>query len=299
MDQMELNEENIISVCQNLILRDTYACSPVYYLMTCRKGGQIYKLQENYIIAALHPNTDDCVLIFHLFDETNTTYQYDCSERLAKDILLKNAKIRRVRISRLGEKVAKHNSQWLIEENLLDWKYPVYILDVDGVVQLKGKGYAQIRQRLNQLLLDSCKSKAIKIDDDYPIITSMVKHWAEEFPYYDYSIDDLLQPTQKLLTLMKDDRFCLNGQIIYYNDVPSAYCIWEERGTVANAFAMSADRKIPGLAEYNIVEACRCVRHRGINKMNIGGSETEGLNRYKRKFNPVDAIRLYTWEVEQ
>ena len=90
MDQMELNEENIISVCQNLILRDTYACSPVYYLMTCRKGGQIYKLQENYIIAALHPNTDDCVLIFHLFDETNTTYQYDCSERLAKDILLKN-----------------------------------------------------------------------------------------------------------------------------------------------------------------------------------------------------------------
>ena len=167
----------------------------------------------------------------------------------------------------------------------------------DGVIQLKGKGYSQIRQRLNQLLFDSCKSKPIRIDDDYAVIINMVRHWIEEFPYSEYSIDDLLQPTQILLTLMKDDRFCLNGQIIYYNGIPSAYCIWEERGTVANAFAMSAARKIPGLAEYNIVEACGRVRDRGIHRLNIGGSETEGLNRYKKKFNPVESINLYTWEV--
>lgn len=97
---------------------------------------------------------------------------------------------------------------------------------------------------------------------------------------------------------MKDDRLCLHGQIIYYNGIPSAYCIWEERGTVANAFAMSADREIAGLAEYNIVEACRLLREKGIQKLNIGGSETEGLNRYKKKFNPVESINLYTWEVK-
>lgn len=297
MDKMELNAENIISICDNLVLKDTYSCSPVYYLMTCRRGGWIYKYQDNYIVTSLHPNVDDCVLIFYLFDESVTTYKYCCIEQLAKTILLKNTDIKRVRISRLTEKIAMCNRQLLVEEDLLDWKYPVHILDVDSVVQLKGKGFAQIRQRLNQLLLDSCKSKLIKINDDYTIIINMVKNWIEEFPYSNYNIDDLLQPTQKLLTLMKDDTLCINGQIIYYNGVPSAYCIWEERGTIANAFAMSADRKISGLAEYNIVEACRYMKNRNIHKLNIGGSETEGLNRYKRKFNPVDSIDLYTWEI--
>lgn len=295
---MELNTENIISICQKLNMEDTYSCSPVYYLMTCRKKGYIYKYKDNFIAVSLHPNTDDCVLIFHLFDENNTTYKYNCTEELAKSILLNNPEIKRVRISRLTEKMANSNTKLLIEENILDWKYPVHILNIDELIQLKGKGYSQIRQRLNQLSIELCKSESIKINEDNDIIIGMVKHWIEKFPYSECSIDDLLEPTKKLLSLMKDDRLCLHGQIIYYNGIPSAYCIWEERGTVANAFAMSADREIAGLAEYNIVEACRLLREKGIQKLNIGGSETEGLNRYKKKFNPVESINLYTWEVK-
>ena len=299
MKCLELNVENLISICRKVVFKDSYLCSPVYYLMTCRKGGIIYDNNGYYLISSVHPNADDCILIFNFGDGINELYDFSLCELLAKKILMNDSSIKYVRISRMPEVSIRNYRHLVVEENLLDWKYPVHVLDIEEVVGLKGKGYAQVRQRLNGLLTENCSIRGITSNEDCSIVLNMVESWIRKFPYSQYSVDDLMQPTKTLLSLMHNDRLCIHGQIVYYNNRPSAFCIWEESMTIANAFSMAADRNIHGLAEYNLVETCRVLKSRGIKKINVGGSETEGLNRYKKKFNPVESISLFTCEISR
>jgi hypothetical protein len=298
-EKINLNLNSLITLCQKIDFVDSYLCSPVYYLMTGRKGGWIYKIENTFIIAIRHPNDDDCVLIFPAVHDDKILVDLQEEKKLAKKILKENALVKYVRLARVPKYLANTCSELIVEEDLLDWKYPIHILDVEAVVFLKGKGYAQIRQRINQLKTEHCTIKDIQNEVDYTIVLNMVKSWIEEFPYDEYSEEDLIQPTKMLLSIMNSKKLKICGQIIYYKEKPAAYCIWEENKNIANAFAMAAERKIPGLAEYNIVIMCKKLLNNGIKEVNIGGSETDGLNRYKKKFSPVKSIQLYSCEINR
>lgn len=298
-EKINLNLNSLITLCQKLDFEDSYLCSPVYYLMTGRKGGWIYKIENTFIIVIYHPNDNDCMLIFPAFHYDKILVDLQEEKKLAKKILKENALVKYVRLARIPKYLADTCPDFIVEEDLLDWKYPIHILDVEAVVFLKGKGYAQIRQRINQLKTEQCTVKDIQNEEDHKLVLNMVNNWIEEFPYDEYSEEDLIQPTKMLLSIMNNKKLKVCGQIIYYKGKPAAYCIWEENNNIANAFAMAAERKIPGLAEYNIVMMCKKLLNKGIKRVNIGGSETDGLNRYKKKFFPVKSIQLYSCEINR
>ena len=295
----KININNLITLCSKVSYEDSYSCSPVYYLMTGRKGGWIIKKGALSFITMLHPNMEQCMLIFPAFRENGNSIDLSEEKELAEILLKENPLLESVRIARVPESLVESCSDIIIDEDLLDWRYPIRILDVDGILSLKGKGYAQVRQRLNRFQIEHCTIHKIETFSDYNIVLNMVREWIREFPYTEYSEADLLQPTRTLLNLMNNEKLKISGQIIRYDERPVSYCIWEEKSDIANAYAMSAERKIPGLAEYNIVTMCRQLAKKGIKKVNIGGSETEGLNRYKKKFSPIQSIPLYTCEIRR
>lgn len=290
MNCKKLTIDSLVEICRDARNIDSYSVSPVYYLMTGRKGGKILEIDNKTIIAVNHPNLDDYFLIFPNITgagNSDLTAEFEVARMLIKQTLEKKAIIARV-----SDDVAQSYAHFIIEENYMDWKYPIHILDVASVVAQKGKNFQQIRQRLNQLDVQKCITREINVVDDFDVVLKITRDWANGFPYEYYSVDDLISPTKKLLELMKDSRLSISGQVVYFNGVPSAYCLWEEQDNIANCFAMSANKNISGLAEYNIVEMCRNLESRLITRVNIGGSESEGLNRYKKKFSPILSLHL-------
>ena len=92
------------------------------------------------------------------------------------------------------------------------------------------------------------------------------------------------------------------GRLIAVNGRPSGFSSWEEtdreRG-MANALAHLAVHEVKGLSHFVMVDMCRTLVDRGFSQVCIGGSETEGLDRFKRKFAPVSSVRLNSYVVPE
>lgn len=293
MNSYDISMGNLVQILKESDNVDSYLASPVYYLMTGRKGGKIF---NNHVIALKHPNKDNSILVFPCASKEYGLSPYDEEIEVAKKIKERNTQTE-VRLARIPKDSQLLKNGKGVEEELLDWKYPVHILGVNEVVRLKGKGFQQIRQRVNNLNTEKCECYDVDISEHYDIIKLLSIEWASDFPYDTYMKEDLVSPIETLLKLMNHSELNICGQIIDYEGIPSAFCIWEERNKVANAFAMTAKRDRPGLAEYNIVQMCRKLQKKGIKKVNMGGSESEGLNRYKKKFAPIESLELKSFIV--
>jgi len=293
MKRENITANKLLELFDSVENDDSYLVSPVYYLMSGRNGGEIIRHGMSHIIAIQHPNKKNSVLLFPKVSPINIGNDLSEEIEVASFIKQNNPYIE-TRIGRIPEALSiKHKDKMVVEE-LLDWKYPVQILGTKDMVELKGGRFQQIRQRINNLSCCFCESSPIKSYKDFDDIKKLSIDWTKGFRYSMYSSLDLISPILKLLELMTNPKLNLHGQIIKYKELPTAFCIWETRGTIANAFAMVATRSIKGLAEYNIVEMCRRLNDFGISKVNLGGSESEGLNRFKKKFSPVKSIELKT-----
>lgn len=99
----------------------------------------------------------------------------------------------------------------------------VHILGVNEVVRLKGKGFQQIRQRVNNLNTEKCECYDVDISEHYDIIKLLSIEWVSDFPYDTYMKEDLVSPIETLLKLMKHSELNICGQIIDYEGIPSAF----------------------------------------------------------------------------
>lgn len=291
MNCLPFTVDNIINICSNVCYDDSYIVSPTYYMMTGRKGGEIFEEGKRFVIAVQHPNKDDAWLVFPSISKFKKWSDGSLEIKVA-NTLLENKQLNEVVIARLPQSAQLNYPFKLVEETLLDWKYPVQIIDVKSVVEHIGKGYQQLRQRLNHIDQTACRAYSIDVFDDENVIRTLTNKWASEFPYKVYSGEDLLSPTEILIKFMKQSKLNIFGQIIYFGEDPAAFSIWEESKKIANVYSMTANRNIPGLAELNIVSMCKMLFERGIEYANLGGSESEGLNRFKRKFAPISSIYL-------
>lgn len=300
MNSYPLSLDKLQDVLNGLIVNDSYLASPVYYLMTGRRGGQIFEInKDSCVISVNHPNKSNSIVLFPKLSRTdNTIYELEEVLKIAMFIREHTTTCREIMIGRVPQDIKSNFSNRLIEEQVLDWRYPVQILGTAKVSVLYGKEFQQVRQRINHLNVDKCQIECIDIKNHVNLIKEMSLDWAKDFPYDSYSPNDLISPIVKLVELMAKQTDSLFGHLIFYCGQPAAFCIWEQQKKTANAFAMNARRSIPGLAEYNILQMCRHLSGIGIDTVNWGGSESEGLNRFKKKFAPIKSIYLKSLIIE-
>lgn len=274
---------------------DSYKYSPVYYAFTGRRGAWIYK---NKIIICWHPNLSNILLIYPPISKEIKSIDFMLLKELliqlpkSQDITIQLCRINELEVQELKETNILSNLIY-IEEKVLDWKYPVYLLNTNEVSLLRGKQFQQVRQRLNNLEVSNCRIETLAIRKHMIEIISLLKEWGMQFTYDNYSLDDLVSPSKTLLDFFNKEFFNLHGQTIYYKNKLKAFCIWEENNdSPANEFAIASDKNICGLSEFQMHSMCKELKLRNINYINIGGSETDGLNRFKKKFNPYKTYNL-------
>jgi len=269
---------------------DPYAKSAAYFAMTGRDGLWKVENDNSLVLLCQHPNVEGEILVFPpigdggdgLLSQTlNTVAAMGMVARLSRfenppmHAALNGSEIR---VSR-------------IPETALDWAYPVHVLDTAVVSDHRGGGFENLRQHLNRLDISRVNVKDIDPFVDGETVLAAVRAWAG---------NDASKIAPYLRQLDLFGKLPLAGRLIFYEGKPAGVSIWEEtdgQAGMANAYAHLAVHEVDGLSRLVMLDMCEVLAARGFSRVCIGGSETEGLDRFKRKFCPVESVSLSTWRI--
>jgi len=273
---------------------DPFARSPGYFAMTGRKGLWLYSDDQTSMLIAQHPNDADQLLLFPPFgcDPAGLL------EYAMRDPFLPHGSRKIARIG-LGHEYLAMRMQVVgigtpETEDALDWIYPVHVISPAAVLEREGSGFSNFRGHVNKAFREGMQAENIDIKKHHGDICEIVNRWASSAKKEGYSNNDLTSPTEYCLALMKEKALPLEGIITYSNGKPVGFWIWDESDR-RNGMAMSMVRvAMPprGSAEFGALKACEVLKARGFFEFCQGGSETIGLDTFKRKLNPVRSIDL-------
>lgn len=274
---------------------DPYSTSAAYYAMTGRKGLWLYGDDQTMMIIARHPNCEGELLVFPPFGRDPAGLLEQALDAAA----MLPGKINLARLSTddgyLAMRVAALTGNEPSTENILDWTYPVHVLDTAIVNKREGPSFRDFRKNVNRAFGRGQWAVPIDLQRDKAAILSVVDQWASRHDQSVYSYDDLVAPSMAALNLFETG-LPINGILIHEGTAPVGFIVWEETDPekgIANSIAgLSIGGK--GTDEFAALTMCEMLQARGFNEVCIGGSETSGLDAFKRKMNPVRSIKLQT-----
>lgn len=283
---------------------DSYLKSLPYFLLTGRKGFYFFRDEETSLTVAVHPHKENTLVVFPEFDG-----QGDLTVKVLTQLSKKGFDIQLARytehdyqklqfaLKRDKEKVI--GSITIKEEDILDWKYPVRILDTKKVAELEGKDFDKIRNKFNKVAR-SDEYQIVPLSDPNAdrIIKSTIFHWLAGLALLGQEtgkdVSDFYDTLMKHLATFPN---MFDGFAVRTQKEAVGFTIWDITGNTANALAGLNQRAISGMSEFQTITACRILNEQGITKYNMGGSETESLDRYKLKFHPVESIKIFSCDV--
>lgn len=278
--KLTYSDLDAISSIRSANNNDSYLTSPAYHFFTGRKGAWLHRKNDKIAVITMHPNTDSEVLVFYpsghcqiLENEIENSIPQDFS----------------VRVGRI-ESAANDNPNWLkVEETVLDWRYPICILDTCLVAGMKGSKLADVRNNYNRANRVVDEISFYKPVTDEIFVKELIDKWHHEScrdPYY------------KLLEVMNN---LINNQALlaWHKSRVVGFIHWERSSLfTANSLALLADKNIRGLDEFLTVEMCRHLAANRVTKVNVGGSETQSLHEFKSKFQP-EMIPLQSFQLKR
>jgi len=102
-----------------------------------------------------------------------------------------------------------------------------------------------------------------------------------------------------LLQLAADEHTELDGLLFRLGDLPVGLSVWHIGvDGVANQLVSLCDTGWMYLSQAKVIWTTRYLSCRGINSLNLGGSETESLDRFKRQFLPASSIQGQSADLE-
>ena len=286
---------------------DSYVTSPVYYAMTGRKGLWIYQDGNSYVPLCWHPNVDGQILVFPPRGAENIRIM----DRLLTEIPMPPSGIRLARLQK-----SMNNSAWFsniegtserfisllpVEETVLDWKYPVRIMSTADVTKMQGNHHLRTRNYIKNLHLRKIDIKQLS-DASESQILNFVYRWANQRTSDVNELINLIDPYKQTLNLLHDENFNLDGLIVRVDGHIQAVTMWEypnSANRIANAWIhLCNTSSFKGISELAMQETSKALYEQGIPYINYGGSETQGLDNYKRKFRPAYSVELTSIDVD-
>jgi hypothetical protein len=117
----------------------------------------------------------------------------------------------------------------------------------------------------------------------------------------DEEYDLLYAPYESLFSWSLNQSSGLAGITIFVDGEIQAVGLWDISNVyrkTANLYVDFCNVQITGLSEFLMVECCKTIRDSGIQFVNLGGSESKGLDTFKKKFHPVISIDLCSIEIQ-
>ena len=213
---------------------DSYSLSPAYYALTGRMGGSVIERADTITVTCRHPNVARVQLIFPEIAEDPT---YAVGLRVAAET------IRRGLVPQFARLTDNHRSMLLdaskslaqngweffeFEEDVLDWKFPVHVLDTSLVAAREGGQYKRLRQQLKKI--DRSRLSVIEYCHraHSDAVDGLLTIWAQARNHVQYSVDQIVSPVVKLLQMDVQNVEGLRRELLLVDGQVSGLCVWEE-----------------------------------------------------------------------
>lgn len=299
----ELNEfvlYNALAACMN---RDTYLSSPNYFIFTGRRGLWLYQHDDVFLVVCWHPNVRGQILIFSPF--SNMSYNKLSDVLAVMPVPPNGTHLARVEnVFQYDAQAMRHGNRFVTmepyEERVLDWRYPAYILSTEDVSSLKGKRFMRVRNRVNHFRQGDVKILPLDMRHHSVSVGKLLHKWANAHATSPEEYIALYDPHENLLFRSIEDDKGLSGLLVLIDEEIQAVSLWDVScglPNFANLFVNISNPVINGLSEFTMVKTCQHLARTNISYLNVGGSETEGLDVYKRKFRPVRCLDMSTINV--
>ncbi|XWN32114.1 MAG: phosphatidylglycerol lysyltransferase domain-containing protein [Devosia sp.] len=277
---------------------DPYAGSAGYYGMTGRYGLWLAARAGAFMVMARHPGRPDKLLVF---PPAGDNWQRVLAPVLRTVATLPGGfQLARFppplahQAHRLATWAAPNAALSRSDEDALDWRYPVHVLDPAAVASHVGSPFKDFRKNVGRV-----DASRITTEDLHPHchrndVRVINRAWAAVRGQHEASaVAALAQPHLRLLDLM--DHLPIKGRLYRLNGEAAGFAIWEETDPaqgVANSLADLTTRRIKGLSEFIYADMCAVISVAGFKTVCIGGSEEAGLDAFKRKMQPVRSVQL-------
>ncbi|MCP4392937.1 MAG: hypothetical protein GY804_01510 [Alphaproteobacteria bacterium] len=190
----------------------------------------------------------------------------------------------------------------IVEEKVLDWQYPIHILSTKDVAEAKGNKFRNIRNSCNQVTkLHGMHVFECGYEHASEAVEQFINNWKESFSKEEITAEEWMESFMFVRDLIENNDHDLETVVIGDRDKNIASIeIFEKPimpNQAANMLTSLAVYGKKGLSELSHRLVCKSLYQSGIEKVNIGGSETASLDFHKRKFNPIESRHLSTIEV--
>ncbi len=289
---------------------DPYSLSPTYYGLTGRRGLWLHKCAEGdtTMVFCLHPNKDDTVLIFPPFGANPGKMLIGFLENIAHLGM-------KMQIGRVYEREGKTNlldfacaargiTATKVTEDTLDWTFPVHTISTDALKSRAGKHYERLRRTYNIFTKrEKATVEPIDFRKDQALLEVLSGEWEAHNSKYFEGYEKKIPPDYflKLIEIAQRPDLGLLGLKVIFGGVVHGFSIWEppyNQSRAANLFASQvSDRKITNLGTFLIIKTAESILGQGGKFMCLGGSETPGMDEYKRGFQPHKSKQLETIQI--
>jgi hypothetical protein len=292
------------------VTEDAYCRSAIYFAFTGRGTVWTVKCDGSHLILLPHPNVPNTLLVFFPFASTALEFMKQIVGLCNFSSFL--TRYSEVLLARVPETIANEVLAHMdcaraklqhVDERKLDWVYPSYDLSVQSLLNPQGPEFSSYRNKINKFRkqgIEVVTAKKIPPDRLRTAVKQINESWIRTkqknvTSLRDQDINELMDPYRTLARLSADATSGIDGIFLKREDVYIAFSFWERPGnshTVPSFAAMTSSYE-PGLSEYlhRCIAERLAVRYR---HMCVGGSETAGLDHFKRKFSPVKTHRLRT-----
>ena len=277
---------------------NSYLTSPNYYLFSGRNGLWAIEDIDALLLLCWHPNIPGKIIAFpqvkgngnNLIDGLLASIPMPPNGLMVGRVQEKEtpAYIKNL----LTKSTAIFHAQ---KEDVLDWAYPVHILSTYKVSALSGQEFMYVRNRLRQLHKHSVKILPFDAIHHSRSMEYLLHRWVSQRAADQLEYENLYAPYEALFSMGINPLSELYGLMIYVDNQLEALGLWDISGSVrktGNLFVNLCNTTIKGLSEFLIVKCCEMLYGQNIEHLNIGGSETEGLDNFKRKFHPQSALNF-------
>jgi hypothetical protein len=283
-------------------ISDSLGFSFAFHAFCCRRGGWAIIRDGGFTIVGWHPNRWDTLLVF--FPVTANPSKTLCT-LLAELIELEVS----FHICRAPEDAANSvcfelsNCPQLntfhfkvVDEPILDWRYPTHELDTDAVVNCSGGKFEDVRRALRKFGDREIHFRMFQPDDTSALL-SVEQRYASNFVIRNAGLalsrEDLLATQRDMLSILKNQPTFLHSVVSEVDGQIVGLAVWEELlPTLANAIWFMFDPEFPGLSYAQLRQMCVLLKARDIRRLNFGGSETGGMNFFKTRFAPARSYKL-------
>ena len=297
----DANISHFVKLLASEVDVDSYAISPAYYAFTGRRGLWLYHYDGTYLPVCWHPNVDGQILIFPPRGKKNfaaITAFLNEAPSPPQGFLLARFKPQEIGQLKTFYAFVSRVSFEPIEEEVLDWRYPARILSTLNTAQMLGHEYMLIRNRVRQTNKYSVDVQPLLIKH-VPEIEILALRWANRQAEKPDELIDLVTPYKETLRLLKQQKLGLDGLVFSVDGQIQAVTMWDVSNPehrIANLYMNLCNVTYRGLSEFSIKATAVKLCEAGIPLMNLGGSETAGLDHYKNKFAPVLSVNLCSLE---